>query len=100
MYSVSQLYSSSGGAEGCFAEDSMPSITSESGTRVSTSTIAEYITSEGIVHGLQEKDCCGLLSKCLLPQACSSQLLSKVLNQTLLSSPYITTTPGNAIFSS
>ena len=63
MYSVSQVYSSSGGAEGCSAVASMPSITSEFGALVaSTSAIAEYIASEN-VHGLQEKACCGLLSK-------------------------------------
>ena len=62
IYSVSQLYSSSGGAEGGFSVASMPSITSEFGTGASTSAIAEYIAS-GIVHGLQKEDCCGLLSK-------------------------------------
>ena len=49
MYRVSQLYSSSGGAEGCSAVaslvDKMPSITSEFGTRASTSAMAEYIAS-------------------------------------------------------
>lgn len=49
MYSVSQVYSSSGGAEGSSAVaslvDKMPSITSGFGTGASTSAIAEYIAS-------------------------------------------------------
>ena len=63
MYSVSQVYSSSGGAEGCSAVASTPSIASDFGTGASTSAIADYIASGNCSRIARKKVCCGLLSK-------------------------------------